>query len=98
MDDKAPMQQFEQGAEMIHKALLAALPQRGVAVFHIARTVVGANLRPHDSPFIVATKDNRTESLMFTREEIMDSAHTIDPFASAKVGVLLAGRLISAAL
>lgn len=87
MADDTPMQQFEQGAATIHQALRAALQQRGISGFYIARTAQGANIRPHDSTFIVETKD-KTESLMFTREEIMDSAKSLDAFASAKVRVL----------
>jgi hypothetical protein len=89
MDDNRPMQQFKQGLEAIHQALLTAINQRGIPLFHIAYAVEGAGLRPHDAIFIVATKDNRTESLMFTREEIADSAQSIDSFADAKVRALV---------
>lgn len=89
MDDETPMQQFKQGLATIHQALLTAINQRGVPLLHIAYTVEGAGLRPHDATFIVATKDNRTESLMFTREEIGESAHRIDSFADGKVRVLV---------
>jgi hypothetical protein len=61
----------------------------GIPLFHIAYTVEGAGLRPHDATFIVATKDHRTESLMVTLEEIADSAHRIDSFADAKFRVLV---------
>src|SRR5258706_14759435 len=89
MTETTPMQQFEQGAETIVQALRAALKQREVPFWHIARTAEGANIRPHDSTFIVGIKDDRTESLMFTREEISDSAQLIDSFAAAKVRVLV---------
>lgn len=95
MADDTPMQQFKQGLETIHQALLTAINQRGIPLFHIAYTVEGAGLQPHDATFIVATKDHKTESLMFTREEISDSAQSIDSFASAKVRVL-ANRLARA--
>jgi hypothetical protein len=85
-----PMQQFAQGAETIHQALRAALMGHGLSGFHVARAAQGANVHPHDSIFMVTAKEH-TESLMFTREEIMDSAQSIDSFANAKVRVL-AGR------
>jgi hypothetical protein len=88
-DDKTPMQQFKQGLATVHQALLTAINQRGIPIFHVAYTVEGAGLRPHDATFIVATNDNRTESLMFTREEISESAHRINSFADAKVRVLV---------
>jgi len=66
MDDKTPMLQFKQGLETIHQALLTAINQREIPLFHIAYTVERAGLRPHDAIFIVATKDRKTESLMFT--------------------------------
>jgi hypothetical protein len=69
--------------------LFSQLREQGIPLFHIAYTVEGAGLRPHDATFIVSTKDNRTESLMFTREEIADSAHRIDSFADAKIRVLV---------
>jgi hypothetical protein len=83
------MQQFEQGAETIHQALRAALNQRGISGFYICRTAQGSGHRPQDSPFSVTVKE-RTESLMFTREEISDLAQRIDSFAGAKVRVLAA--------
>jgi hypothetical protein len=89
MTHNTPMQQFEQGAETIHQALRTEMNQRGIPPFHIARTVEGSAHRPQDSTFIVATKDKKTESLMFTREEITDSARSIDAFAAAKVRVLV---------
>lgn len=89
IDDNTPMQQFEQGLKTIHQALLTGINQRGIPLFHIAYTVEGAGLRPHDAIFIVATKDYKTESLMFTRQEIADSAQRIDSFADAKVCVLV---------
>src|SRR6202035_2751594 len=67
----------------IHQALLTAINLRGIPLFHIAYTIEGAGLRPHEVTFIIATKDNRTESLMFTREEIAVSAQRIDSFADA---------------
>lgn len=89
MTDTTPMQQFKEGLDTIHQALRAAINQRGIPLFHIAYTVEGAGLRPHDSTFVVATKDGETESLFFTREEIADSAQRIDSFAAAKVRVLV---------
>ena len=77
------------GLATIHRELVTAINQRGIPLFHVAYTVEGAGLRPHDATFIVATKVNRTESLMFTREEIADSPHRIDSFADAKVRVLV---------
>jgi hypothetical protein len=92
MADNTPMQQFEQGAKTIFQALRSALDDLGAPAQHIGRTVLGVNIRPHDSTFVVLTKFNRTESLMFTREEISNSAQSIDSFAAAKVRVL-AGRV-----
>jgi len=91
MADDTPMEQFKQGLETIHQALRTAIIERGIPLFHIAYTVEGAGLKPHDAIFVAATKDGKTESLMFTRREISDSAQRIDLFASAKVRVL-AGR------
>jgi hypothetical protein len=91
MADTTSMQQFEQGAKTIFQALHAALNELGVSAYHTGRTVLGVNIRPHDSTFVVATKDGKTESLLFTREEISDSAQSIDSFAAAKVREL-AGR------
>jgi hypothetical protein len=88
MADTTSMQQFERGVKTIDQALRAALAQRGVSFWHIARTVVGVNIHPHDSTFIVWAKDDKEESLLFTREEIADSAERIDSFAAAKVRVL----------
>jgi hypothetical protein len=45
MADTTSMQQFERGVKTIDQALRAALAQRGVSFWHIARTVVGVNIR-----------------------------------------------------
>lgn len=89
MADTTPMQRFEQGAKTINDALWAALEQEGVSVvWHIARTAVGNNTHPHDSTFIIAARGGRSQSLLFTRREIADSAERINSFAAAKVRVL----------
>jgi hypothetical protein len=90
MDDKTPMQQFKQGLETIHQASLTAINQRGnTSLPYRLHRGRGPGLQPHDAIFVVATKDRKIESPMFTREEIAGSAHRIDSFADAKVRVLV---------
>jgi hypothetical protein len=89
MEDRTPIQQFQQGIQTVHQTLLAEFNQRRIPIFHIAYTVEGAGLKPHDANFVVATTDSRTESLMFTREEISGSASSLDSSAAAKVRVLV---------
>ena len=87
--------QFDQGLKTIHEALRSAIREKGLPLAHIAYTVEGTGLQPRDTTFIVAATNTLTESLMFTRSEIMDSAQSIDLYANAKVRVLLsrlAGR------
>lgn len=89
MTDTTPMQRFEQGAKTINEALWATLEQQGVSVvWHIARTAFGNNTYPHDSTFIIAARRGKSESLLFTREEISGSAHGLDSFAAVKIRVL----------
>ena len=88
MADTTPMQQFERGVKTIDDALRAALKQRDVSFWHIARTVVGANTHPHDSTFMVWAIPHKEESQLFTREEISGSANGLDSFVAAKVRTL----------
>jgi hypothetical protein len=88
-DDNPSIKQFKLGIDTIHQAIWASFFRRGISLFQIGYTVEGLGLEPHDSIIIVATKDNRTESLEFTCQEIMNSVERIDSFAAAKVKVLV---------
>jgi hypothetical protein len=87
--EQTPNRQFDQGLKTIHEALRSALEQQGIPLAYIAYTVEEVGLRPQDTTFIVATKNNRIESLMFTRSEISNSAQSIDSYANAKVRALV---------
>jgi len=88
MDDKTPMLQFKQGLETIHQALLTAINQREIPLFHIAYTVEGPAC---DRTMRYYSCDQRPQNRIADvhREEISDSAHRIDSFADAKVRVLV---------
>jgi hypothetical protein len=78
-------QQFEQGLRAIHSALSAALDQKGVHNHSISYTVQGSDPRVPDATFKVAA-NGRIGELMFTNEEVKDSAERIiRPDVAAKI-------------
>jgi hypothetical protein len=81
-----PQRQFEQGLITIHNALETALNQQGVHNFSISYTTLGST--PRDSTFAVSA-NGQTREKRFTREEIEDSARTIESFAAIKVRMLV---------
>jgi hypothetical protein len=85
MTDNTSKEQYRQGLQTIHSALMAALDRKGVRNAYISYAARGSG--PRDTTFSV-TANRKAEELMFTREEIADSARSIDSFAAAKVRVL----------
>jgi hypothetical protein len=81
-----PQLQFEQGLVKIHSSIENALDRKRVTKFTISHTTVGST--PRDSTFSVSA-NAQTREQMFTREESVDSALTLDSFASTKVRLLV---------
>ena len=80
------LQQYQLGLQTIHGALEAALIGAGVHGYAISHTTQGSV--PRDTTFAVVAMGRSAEQ-PFTREEIADSAHTIDSFAVTKVRLLV---------
>jgi hypothetical protein len=78
--------EFMLGQQTIARELEAAFNQAGVhnvSVSHLTR-----GTEPADTSFKVAA-NGRSEELLFTREDIEDSAFAIDSNAATKVRVLV---------
>jgi hypothetical protein len=85
MDGNARQRQYEQGLRVIHVALIAALNQKGLRNHYVSQTKNGSGVK--DTTFSV-TANGQTHQLVFTSEEICDSASAIDSFANTKVRML----------
>jgi hypothetical protein len=83
-----PQKQFEQGLRTIRSALGTALSQTRVRNASISYTIPGRAPLVPDATFKVAAS-GQIEELMFTNEEITDSAERIDSVATTKVRMLV---------
>jgi hypothetical protein len=77
---------FEQGLQTIDRELEAAFKQAGIHNIRIGHSTRGSG--PADVVFSVSAND-RTEELVFTRDEIEDSGRAIDFSAATKVRLLV---------
>jgi hypothetical protein len=77
---------FEQGVQTIDREIGAAFIQAGVHNIRISHTTRGSG--PADIAINVSAGD-RTEELVFKREEIEDSARAIDSIAATNVRLLV---------
>jgi hypothetical protein len=84
--DGNTQRQYEQGLMVIHSALIAALSQKGLRNHSISQIKRGSG--PRDTTFSV-TANGQAEELMFSSEEICDSATSIDSFANTKIRTLV---------
>jgi hypothetical protein len=78
--------QFHKGLSTINLALETALSQRGVVGGVV--TYDAHSTEPRDTQFSV-TVDGKTESQMFARQEIEDSAQAIDAPSATRVRMLV---------
>jgi hypothetical protein len=78
--------QFTQGRQTIDRELEAAFSQAGVHSISISHDTRGSE--PVDTSFKVVA-NGRAEDVVFTRQDIEDSARAIDSFSSTKVRLLV---------
>ncbi len=81
-------QKFERGLRTIRSALDAGLSQKGVRDASISYSVPGFAPLVPDATFKVAAS-GRIEELMFTNEQITNSAERLGVFATTKVRMLV---------
>jgi hypothetical protein len=81
-------QKFEKGLRTIRSALGTALNQKGVRDASISYSIPGFAPLVPDATFKVVA-NGQTEELMFTNEQIADSAARLDSSAITKVRMLV---------
>ena len=81
----AEQRQFEAGLRTIRTAIDAALTELGLRQAAISYTTRGST--PSEATFTVTIR-GQTEVGLFSREQIEDSANSIDPVANIGVGAL----------
>jgi hypothetical protein len=87
-DNKTPKYHYEKGKGVIHHALIVEMERKGIRGAVSNRTH-GSGPRVPDTTFKIVA-NGQTEEMIFTYEEIEDSAaQGIDSFANTKVRMLV---------